>query len=84
MTLILMRLIRDEASSIFDHFRQMLFRGAINYNIGLMSAAWRGHLDNVLLILQQGADDFNGAMVMAAHRGHEDIVRLMKLHITQV
>ena len=44
------------ASSIFDHFCLVLFRGA---NIGFMSAAWRGHLDIVLLMFQQDADDFN-------------------------
>ena len=57
---------RMTASSIFDYFRLMLFRGGNNYNIGLMSAAWRGHLDIVLLMLLQGADDFNGAMAMGS------------------
>ena len=64
-------------AALFGHFRLMLFRGANNYNTGLMTAALRGQLDIVLLMLLQGADDFNGAMAMAAHRGHEDIVRLM-------
>ena len=31
--------------------RLMLFRGANNYNTGLMTAALRGHLDIVLLLL---------------------------------
>ena len=53
----------------------MLAQGANNYNTGLMTAALRGHLDIVLLMLLQGADDFNGAMACAALCGHEDIVK---------
>ena len=36
-----------------DIVRLMLFRGANNYNTGLMTAASRGHLDIVLLMLEQ-------------------------------
>ena len=47
-----------------DIVHLMLFRGANNYNTGLMTAASGGHL----------------AMVAAADHGHIEIVRLMLSH----
>ena len=60
-----------------DIVRLMLFRGANNYNTGLMTSASGGHLYIVLLMLQQGANNFSHSMVAAAYNGHEDIVRFM-------
>ena len=50
--------LRQPSLVISDIVCLMLFRGANNYNTGLMTAALRGQLDIVLLMLLQGTNDF--------------------------
>ena len=43
----------------------------------MVSAAWSGHKDLVMDMLQIGANDFNRAATYAAHAGHTEIVKLI-------
>ena len=57
--------------------RQMLDRGANNFNWAMAYAARNGHLSIVQLMLDQGANDYNRAIFDTARNGHLSIVELI-------
>ena len=56
----------------------MLDREAEKYNETVETAARRGHLDIVLLMLEKGANNFNWAMSNAASQGHLSIAKKIR------
>ena len=56
--------------------------------LAMKSAAYEGHLDCIIYMLNQGATDFVDSVIAAGRCGHEDIVRLLigreRMHIARI
>ncbi len=49
----------------------------LDWNLGLYSASYGGHMAIVQLMIEKGADNWNGGLTNACSNGHMAIVKLM-------